>query len=83
MTRMFRSPSWRCWTTQSIAAMTWLTSVPPSATPTLTLTIRAPGAMPRYAGELAAMRPAMNVPCPFVSRSRKSGDWDSSDRSGP
>ena len=44
---MFRPLSCACWTTQSIAAMTWATSVPPSAEPTFSETIRASGAMPR------------------------------------
>ena len=44
---MFMPSSLRCWTTQSIAAMTCETSVPPSAVATLMLTIRASGAMPR------------------------------------
>ncbi len=63
--------------------------------PTLTLTIRASGAIPRYAEagafaygavsveSLPAIRPAMNVPCPFVSRLRSVGVCDSSERSGP
>src|SRR3972149_6582675 len=38
---MFMPLSFLCWTTQSIAAIIWETSVPPSATPTLRLTIRA------------------------------------------
>ena len=36
----------RCCTAQSIAAMTWVTSTAPSTAPTLTLTMRAPGAIP-------------------------------------
>jgi hypothetical protein len=43
---MFMPGSPRCWTTQSIAAMTCDTSVLPYASATLTLTIRASGAMP-------------------------------------
>jgi hypothetical protein len=46
---MFRPGSCACWTTQSTAAITWLTSVPPSAVATLRETIRASGAIPRYA----------------------------------
>jgi hypothetical protein len=34
-------------------------------------------------GSCPAMSPAMNVPCPFVSRLVRFGDWDSSERSGP
>ena len=41
--------SFACCTTQSMAAITWETSVPPSAVPTFRLTIRASGAIPRYA----------------------------------
>src|SRR5450755_620774 len=37
---------WACWVTQSIAAITWDTSVAPSAAPTFTSTIRASGATP-------------------------------------
>ena len=44
---MFSPLSFRCWTTQSIAAITWLTSTPPSAVPTFSETMRASGAMPR------------------------------------
>jgi len=44
---MFSPLSWRCSTTQSIPAMTWETSTVPLLEPTLTLTIRASGAMPR------------------------------------
>ena len=44
---MFIPLSLRCWTTQSIAAITWLTSAPPSATPTFSETMRASGATPR------------------------------------
>ena len=59
------------------------TSVPPSAAPTLTLTMRASGAMPAVRGgrcvgvrrgeraSWPAIRPAMNVPCPLVSRLRE------------
>jgi len=43
---MFMPGSWACWVTQSMAAMTWETSVAPSVAPTLTLTIRAFGATP-------------------------------------
>ena len=76
---MFRPLSLRCWTTQSIAAMTWLTSVPPSATPTLTRHDPRVGCHAAVGGgcigirlvrapSRPAMRPAMNVPWPFVSR---------------
>ena len=52
---MLRPGSCACWTTQSIAAITCETSVPPSAVPTFRLMIRASGAIPRYvdAGALA------------------------------
>jgi hypothetical protein len=43
---MFMPLSWRCWITQSIAAITWETSVAPRASATLIETILAPGAMP-------------------------------------
>ena len=95
MTRMFIPLSLRCCTTQSMAAITWDTSTPPSAVATFTATIRASGAIPRYADagadaygavrvlSLPAITPAMNVPCPLVSRLRRFGAWDSNDRSGP
>jgi hypothetical protein len=63
-------------TTQSMAAMIWLTSAAPMASATLTETIRASGAMPRKlavspgylpataASARPAMIPAMWVPCP-------------------
>jgi hypothetical protein len=44
---MFIPLSLWCCTTQSMAAITWLTSTPPSATPTLSETMRASGATPR------------------------------------
>ena len=44
---MFIPLSFLCATTQSMAAMTWETSVPPSAVATLSETMRASGAMPR------------------------------------
>ena len=95
ITRMFMPGSCACWTTQSIAAITWVTSAPPSAAATLSETIRASGAMPRYAdagaleygavsdGSCPAMSPAMNVPWPFVSRFVSFEFCDSSERSGP
>jgi hypothetical protein len=46
-TRMLRPPVVLFWTTQSMAAMIWLTSAAPMASATLTETIRASGAMPR------------------------------------
>jgi hypothetical protein len=46
-TRMFRPLSSLCWTTQSIAAITELTSTPPSAVPTFKEMMRASGAIPR------------------------------------
>src|SRR5664280_96457 len=46
MTLMLMPESWACWVTQSIAAITWDTSVAPSAAPTLTSMIRAFGAIP-------------------------------------
>ena len=46
-TRMFRPGSLRCCTTQSMAAMTWDTSVAPSAAATLTLTSVRVRARPR------------------------------------
>jgi len=78
-----------------MAAITWETSVPPSAVPTFRLTIRASGAIPRYAlggdwsygavrvGSFPAISPAMNVPCPYVSRFVRAEDCDSIERSGP
>ena len=45
-TRMLKPGSSLCCTTQSMPAMTWLTSVAPYASATLTLTMRASGAMP-------------------------------------
>ena len=71
-TRMLR-PSWsRCWTTQSIAAITWVTSAAPVLSPTLRLMMRASGATPMRSpgcgssgsapGVRAAMMPAMWVP---------------------
>ena len=67
---MFSPSSWRCCTTQSIASITWDTSVAPSAAATFTLTSRASGATPmkpscRVAGgalSRPAMMPAMWVP---------------------
>ena len=76
---MFIPGSLRCCTTQSIAASTWETSVAPLRSATLTLTIRASGAMPTKAfsspfctgvgaaSSRPAMMPAMWVPCPKVS----------------
>ena len=46
-TRMLRPLRLRFWTTQSIPAITWETSVAPLASASLTLTTRAWGAMPR------------------------------------
>ena len=43
---MFMPASLRCWTTQSIAAITWDTSVLPWASATLRLITRAFGATP-------------------------------------
>ena len=70
-TRMFRPGSLRCATTQSMAAITWETSVAPSAVATLRLIRCAPGATPAnravpvtLAGSWPAMMPAMWVPCP-------------------
>ena len=92
-TRMLRPGSWACCTTQSMPAMTCETSLRPKASATLTLTMRASGAMPWYAevslelapvpGSRAAIRPAMNVPWPNVSRCAVPANWDSNDRSGP
>ena len=67
MTRMLLPLSLRCWTTQSIPAITCETSVAPCASATLTETILASGAIPRkcdaspaYAPAVAAFaRPAM------------------------
>ncbi len=65
-----------CCTTQSMAAITWDTSVAPSESATLTLTMRASGAIPTNlscptvltgvatASSRPAMMPAMWVPCP-------------------
>lgn len=47
--------------TQLMAAMACETSVPPSAVPTFTLTIRASGAMPRYAEAGALAYGALKV----------------------
>ena len=44
---MLRPPVVLFWTTQSMAAMIWLTSAAPMASATFTLTMRASGAMPR------------------------------------
>jgi hypothetical protein len=46
-TRMFKPLVVLFWTTQSMAAMIWLTSAAPMASATLTETMRASGAMPR------------------------------------
>ena len=76
---MFMPLSLRCCTTQSIAAMTWETSVAPPWSATLTLRILASGATPTKlsssdllvtvvtAASLPAMMPAMAVPWPKVS----------------
>ena len=71
--------SFRCCTTHWMPAITCETSVAPKASATLTLTMRASGAIPRnWSGpavvtdvtlsSLPAIRLAMNVPWPFVSR---------------
>ena len=94
---MLKPGSWACWTTQSMAAMTWLTSAEPSPAPTLTLTTRASGATPTkplllsatYARlEVSAVsRPtmieAMCVPWPNASFWVSAGFWESKDKSGP
>src|SRR5688572_16309305 len=84
---MLRPLRLRCWTTQSIPAITWETSVAPLASASLRLTSRASGAMPRKwssspfwirAGaslSRPAMIPAMWVPCPKVSLCSSSGTW--------
>ena len=45
---MFRPLVLRCATTQSIPAITWVTSTAPSTEPALMFTMRAPGAIPAY-----------------------------------
>ena len=92
---MFIPGSLACATTQSIAAITWETSVFPWASASLRLTIREPGAMPRkcvlseaYVDGLVpasrpAMIPAMWVPWPKASSDRMLSSCDSKDRSGP
>ena len=92
MTRMFIPLSFLCWTTQSIAAMTCVTSTPPSAVADLEAddprvgrdaAVATPARRVRRVESCPAIRPAMNVPCPFVSRYVRFGACDSSDRSGP
>jgi hypothetical protein len=89
---MLRPGSLRWLTAQSMAAMTWETSVAPSAVATFRLTSVASGAMPAkltllspvvWVGSCPAMMPAICVPWPNVSRFRNAGVCDSNDRSGP
>jgi hypothetical protein len=62
--------SFLCATTQSIAAIIWVTSTAPLAVPTLTEVSFAFGASPfvPVAVSLPTMMPAMCVPWPYVSR---------------
>ena len=53
-------------TTHWRAAMTWETDAAPSRPESLTLSSPAAGATP-FRSPLPAMRPAMNVPCPYES----------------
>ena len=92
---MLRPLRFRLAITQLMAAITWDTSTPPSATATLMLTSRAPGAIPStrsgrrswsppaHASSAATMMPAKWVPWPLVSRVRKSGLAASKEKSGP
>src|SRR2546430_704250 len=62
----FFASSLRCWTTQSIAAITWDTSTAPAAVPAFTEVIFALEAMPLKLTELSKppMMPARCVPWP-------------------
>ena len=94
---MFRPSVLRCWTTQSMAAITWETSTAPSGAATFMLSRRAPGAMPtklRFEpcssdfgssptdGSRPAMMPAMCVPCPNWSTPGAASP-EPNERSGP
>ena len=81
---MLRPGSLRWATTQSMPAMTWVTSTAPSRSATLTLSRLASGATPTNfsflsrslsftPGSRPAMIPAMWVPCPKVSMLRGGG----------
>src|SRR3990172_3734650 len=71
---MLRPGSFRCSTTQSMAAITWVTSAAPAASPALTLMMGASGATARKLGGSAADAEGGGVAVGPVGRRRVEGD---------